>query len=66
MVGKRTQIVGGLAVAFAGSALAFYVGIPAAPLVGSTIAVTVASLLKFAPSIPDPLRNLSFAVIGGT
>lgn len=66
MTGKRMQTFGGLAVAFAGSALASYMGIPAAPLIGSTIAVTIASLLKFGPRIPDPLRNLSFAVIGGT
>lgn len=66
MIGKRMQMVGGLAVAFAGSALATFAGIPAAPLVGSTIAVTIASLLKLAPKIPDTLRNLSFAVIGGT
>lgn len=66
MFDKWLKSVAGLAIAFAGALFASSAGVPAAPLVGSTAAVTAASLLGLSPKIPDSLRNLSFAVIGGT
>lgn len=56
----------GLAFALCGAAIATVLGVPAAALVGGTLATTVASVLRLKPSVPKLLRNLAFAVIGGT
>ena len=66
MQNKWLAMAASLALTFGGAAVASQAGVPAAPLVGSTAMVTFTSLMGFAPRIPDMLRNLSFAVIGGT
>ena len=54
-------VVGGM-----GGALAYWLGFPAAWLVGSTVAVAFVSLTPLEPGVPAPLRNLAFAIIGAS
>ena len=60
----------GLAVALgagvSGAAIALWFGLPAAALLGSAVAVTAVALLRLQPSVPAPLRDLAFCVIGVT
>lgn len=66
MIKNRTGLAIGLVFAFGGAALASLAGIPAPALVGATAAVTTASFFRLRPVVPALLRNISFAVIGGT
>lgn len=55
-----------LTIGFAGSLLAGYAGLPAAALIGSTLTVAGAALLKLTTDIPRRLRDLAFILIGCT
>lgn len=61
-----TPVLAALATALAGAGIASFIGLPAPALLGSTIAVTIATLLRAPMRVPDGLRNFAFAVIGGT
>ena len=62
---RTTGIVAAtLAVGAAGGAVAAALGLPAAWLVGASVAVTLAAALGLPAKVPVPLRNLAFAVIG--
>lgn len=56
----------GLSFAICGALLATAIGLPAPALMGATIATAAAAFLRLNPSIPVLLRNIGFAVIGGT
>ncbi|MDZ7823258.1 MAG: AbrB family transcriptional regulator [Ahrensia sp.] len=56
----------GLSAALGGALLATLIGLPAPALLGATVATTGAALLQLNPSIPVFLRNIGFAIIGGT
>ena len=56
----------GLSFAVCGALLATVIGIPAPALLGATLATAIAALLHLRPAVPDLLRNIGFAVIGGT
>ncbi|MBK5933143.1 hypothetical protein C8N32_1322 [Rhodovulum imhoffii] len=49
---------------FAGAALAALAGIPAGPLIGSTMAVAAIAALRVRVAVPNPVRDLAFAAIG--
>lgn len=53
-----------LAAGFGGALAALYLGLPAAALLGSTLAVTVVALMRLTPSVPNLLRDIGFCVIG--
>lgn len=53
-----------LTIGFAGATAATLAGVPAAPLVGASISVSIAALSRLPVGIPDLLRNFAFAVIG--
>jgi membrane AbrB-like protein len=53
-----------LSIGFAGAATATLAGLPAAPLVGASIAVSIAALCRLSVGIPDLVRNFAFAIIG--
>ena len=55
-----------LGAALAGALLALALGLPAAALVGATLAVTLVAVGGWEPSVPGPLRDVAFAVIGLT
>ncbi|MAZ19084.1 MAG: hypothetical protein CL535_22505 [Ahrensia sp.] len=52
--------------ALCGAALFLALGVPAGPLVGSTVAVTGLAAAGFSPKVPASLRNLGFTAIGVT
>ena len=51
---------------FAGAALALSLNLPAAALMGSTVAVTLAAVGGLQPAVPSILRDIGFCVIGVT
>jgi membrane AbrB-like protein len=53
-----------LLIGFTGAAAATAAQLPAAPLVGASIAVSIASLFKLTVDIPALIRNIAFTVIG--
>lgn len=53
-----------LGAGFGGALIALQLGLPAAALLGSTVAVTLVSFLRFRPAVPDLLRDVGFCVIG--
>ncbi|MEJ2057776.1 MAG: AbrB family transcriptional regulator [Desulfofustis sp.] len=53
-----------LAIGFSGATAAALAGVPAAPLVGASISVSLAALARLSVGIPDLLRNFAFAIIG--
>jgi len=53
-----------LAIGFSGATAATVAGVPAAPLVGASISVSIAALSRLPVGIPDLLRNFAFAIIG--
>jgi membrane AbrB-like protein len=53
-----------LAAALAGAALAALAGIPAGPLIGSTLAVAALAATGRPVGLPDRLRDVAFATIG--
>lgn len=61
---RATSAVLTLAIGFSGAALATYAGLPAAPLIGASIFVSLAALFRLKASVPLSLRNIAFATIG--
>ena len=55
-----------LGAALGGATLFQSIGVPAGPLVGSTIAVTALAAGGFSPKVPSTLRNLGYTTIGVT
>ncbi len=55
-----------LGAAFAGAAAALALGLPAAALVGSTVAVAGLAMAGLSGKVPDALRGAAFATIGVT
>lgn len=53
-----------LAAGFGGAFLALSLGLPAAALLGSTLAVTIVALMRLGPAVPNLLRDIGFCVIG--
>jgi membrane AbrB-like protein len=61
---QAMQIVVTLAIGLAGALAVTAASLPAAALIGSTLAVTAVSLCRLPTRIPPWLRNMAFAVIG--
>ena len=61
---RRTGLT--LGAALAGAAAAFALGLPAAALVGSTVAVAALGAAGVRAGLPDALRDAAFATIGVT
>ena len=55
-----------LAIGFTGAVVASYAGLPAAPLIGSAIAVSLASLCNLTRTIPVGFRAIAFSIIGSS
>ncbi len=53
-----------LVIGFSGATAATLAGVPAAPLVGASLSVSVAALFRLSVGIPNLLRNFAFAIIG--
>ncbi len=53
-----------LVIGFSGATAAALAGVPAAPLVGASIAVSIAALSRLPVGIPNLLRNFAFTIIG--
>ena len=64
--GRWRGLVVALGSALAGALAALALNLPAAALVGATLAVTFAALMGWGPSVPNSLRDVAFAVIGLT
>jgi uncharacterized protein len=58
------QVAVTLAIGAAGAAAAIGAGLPAAALIGSTLAVSAVSFCRLPTSVPPWLRNMAFAAIG--
>ncbi|MBO0904105.1 AbrB family transcriptional regulator [Jiella sonneratiae] len=66
MIRSLRPVVLALGAALIGAALFQAAGVPAGPLVGSTIAVTLLAACGLSPKVPKALRNLGFTTIGVT
>lgn len=55
-----------LAISVCGGLLAQMLGLPAGMLVGSAVAVSIASVLGVKTYVPDQLRNAAFVIVGMT
>lgn len=53
-----------LVAGFGGAFAALAAGLPAAALIGSTLAVTLTAVARLRPHIPSPLRDAGFCAIG--
>lgn len=62
MVLKNMSVT--LGIGFAGAGVAFFAGLPAAALIGSTLAVSIAAIAGVAKDIPVSVRDFAFAVVG--
>lgn len=58
------HIIATLALGAGGAMVAFGAGLPAAALIGSTLAVSAVSFCRFPTCVPSWLRNMAFAAIG--
>ncbi len=58
------RVIVTLVIGTAGALLAHQAGLPAAALIGSTLAVSVVSFCRLPTSVPPWLRNMAFAAIG--
>ena len=55
-----------LAIGVTGGAVAFYAGLPAGALIGSAVAVSLASLCNLTTTIPVGFRAIAFSIIGSS
>jgi membrane AbrB-like protein len=62
----RVKLFLTLCMGSAGAALAFYAGLPAAALIGSALAVSIASLFKWTCTVPAGFRAVAFSIIGSS
>jgi membrane AbrB-like protein len=58
------QVIITLIIGTGGAMIAFAAGLPAAALIGSTLAVSTVSFCRLPTSVPPWLRNMAFAAIG--
>ncbi|MFT5700229.1 MAG: membrane AbrB-like protein [Desulforhopalus sp.] len=58
------QVIVTLVIGTCGAVAAFAAGLPAAALIGSTLAVSAVSFCRLPTSVPPWLRNMAFAAIG--
>lgn len=65
-IAPRVQFSLTLVTGFTGAAIAFYAGLPAAALIGSAVAVTLASLGNLTRSLPGGFRAIAFSIIGSS
>jgi len=63
MAGLRSLLIT-LTIGFSGAAAATLADLPAAPLVGASIAVSIAAVCRLKIEIPNKLRNFAFSIIG--
>jgi len=63
---KALWVIITLLIGAVGAAIATWAGLPAAALIGSTLAVSGASFARLPTAIPGWLRNMAFAAIGCT
>ncbi|MBP0614436.1 AbrB family transcriptional regulator [Jiella mangrovi] len=66
MIQKYRPVLLAMGAALAGAAVFQEIGVPAGPLVGSTLAVTSLAACGLSPKVPTKLRNLAFTTIGVT
>lgn len=59
-----TSLLLTLGIGFSGAGAATLAGLPAAPLVGASIAVSIAALFGLTGNVPVQLRNIAFTIIG--
>lgn len=62
----RVKFISTLAIGFIGAAVAFYAELPAAALIGSAVAVSLASLGNLTSTIPIGFRAIAFSIIGSS
>lgn len=62
----RVKFISTLAIGFFGAAVAFYAELPAAALIGSAVAVSLASLCNLTSTIPVGFRAIAFSIIGSS
>ena len=62
----RVKFILTLAIGFTGAVVAFYAGLPAAALIGSAVAVSLASLANLTRPIPAGFRAVAFSIIGSS
>lgn len=60
------KFISTLAIGFIGAAVAFYAELPAAALIGSAVAVSLASLCNLTRPIPIGFRAIAFSIIGSS
>jgi uncharacterized protein len=61
---RVVRVIVTLAIGFGGAMVALAAGLPAAALIGSTLAVSVVSLCRLPTCVPPWIRNMAFAAIG--
>jgi membrane AbrB-like protein len=66
VITPRVKFISTLAIGFIGAAVAFYAELPAAALIGSAVAVSLASLCNFTSTIPIGFRAIAFSIIGSS
>jgi hypothetical protein len=65
-IAVRVKLFLTLTAGSAGAALAVYAGLPAAALIGSALAVSIASLLKLTCTVPAVFRAVAVSIIGSS
>lgn len=65
-IAVRVKLFLTLCIGAAGAALALYAGLPAAALIGSAVAVSIASLFKLTCTVPAGFRAVAFSIIGSS
>jgi membrane AbrB-like protein len=61
---QTLQVIVTLIIGCVGAAIAYVAALPAAALIGATVAVSAASFCRHPTRIPDWMRNMAFAAIG--
>ena len=65
-IAPRVKLFATLVIGFSGAAVAFHAGLPAAALIGSAVAVTLASLGNLTRTLPVGFRAVAFSIIGSS
>lgn len=63
---RGVKLILTLGIGSAGAALAHYAGLPAAALIGSALAVSLASLFRLTCTVPAGFRAVAFSIIGSS
>lgn len=64
MLPRSKKMFTTLAIGLTGALAAHYAGLPAPAIIGATLAVSGASLLRITQDIPNACKNIAFTVIG--